>query len=78
MGVWLICSGLQGYMAGLGRLDSQVVRTLVSLGGLAIAMPQLNWVMTEPPSNLSGLILGGLMVAGALFLHRLTQTRQTA
>ncbi len=78
VGVWLICAGLQGYMAGLGRLDSQVVRTLVSLGGLAIAMPQLNWVMTEPPSNLSGLILGGLMVAGALFLHRLTQTRQTA
>ena len=78
VGVWLICAGLQGYMAGLGRLDSQVVRTLVSLGGLAIAMPQLNWVMTEPPSNLSGLILGGLMVAGALFLRRLTQTRQMA
>ena len=78
VGVWLICAGLQGYMAGLGRLDSQVVRMLVSLGGLAIAMPQLNWVMTEPPSNLSGLILGGLMVAGALFLRRLTQTRQMA
>ena len=78
VGVWLICAGLQGYMAGLGRLDSQVVRMLVSLGGLAIAMPQLNWVMTEPPSNLSGLILGGLMVAGALFLRRLTQNRQMA
>ena len=78
VGVWLICAGLQGYMAGLGRLDSQVVRTLISLGGLAIAMPQLNWVMTEPPSNLFGLILGGLMVAGALFLRRLTQTRQMA
>ena len=62
VGVWLICAGLQGYMAGLGRLDSPVVRVLVSLGGLAIAMPQLNWVLTEPPSNLSGLILGGLMV----------------
>ena len=78
VGVWLICAGLQGYMAGLGRLDSPMVRVLVSLGGLAIAMPQLNWVLTEPPSNLSGLILGGLMVAGALFLRRLTQTRQTA
>ena len=78
VGVWLICAGLQGYMAGLGRLDSPMVRVLVSLGGLAIAMPQLNWVLTEPPSNLSGLILGGLMVAGALFLRCLTQTRQTA
>ena len=78
VGVWLICAGLQGYMAGLGRLDSPMVRVLVSLGGLAIAMPQLNWVLNEPPSNLSGLILGGLMVAGALFLRRLTQTRQTA
>ena len=63
-------------MAGLGRLDSPLVRVLVSLGGLAIAMPQLNWVLTEPPSNLSGMILGVLMVAGALFLHRLTRTRQ--
>ena len=78
VGVWLICAGLQGYMAGLGRLDSPMVRVLVSLGGLAIAMPQLNCVLTEPPSNLSGLILGCLMVAGALFLRRLTQTRQTA
>ena len=78
VGVWLICAGLQGYMAGLGRLASPMVRVLVSLGGLAIAMPQLNWVLTEPPSNLSGLILGGLMVAGALFLRCLTQTRQTA
>ena len=78
VGVWLTCAGLQGYMAGLGRLDSPMVRVLVSLGGLAIAMPQLNWVLTEPPSNLSGLILGVLMVAGALFLRCLTQTRQTA
>ena len=78
VGVWLICSGLQGYMAGLGRLDSQLVRVLVSMGGLAIAMPQLNWVLSEPPSNFAGLILGGSLVAGALLIRRFTKAQQIA
>jgi TRAP-type uncharacterized transport system fused permease subunit len=78
VGVWLICSGLQGYMAGLGRLDSQLVRVLVSMGGLAIAMPQLNWVLSEPPSNFAGLMLGGLLVAGALLISRFTKAKQIA
>jgi TRAP transporter 4TM/12TM fusion protein len=78
VGVWLICAGLQGYMAGLGTLDSQLVRVLVSMGGLAIAVPQLNWVLSEPPSNLAGLILGGSLVAGALLIRRLTNAQQIA
>ncbi|MBL6815098.1 MAG: TRAP transporter fused permease subunit, partial [Pseudomonadales bacterium] len=78
IGVWLICAGLQGYMAGLGRLDSQLVRVLMSVGGLAIAMPQLNWVLNEPPSNFAGLMLGSALVAGALLIRRLTNAQQIA
>ena len=65
-------------MAGLGTLDSQLVRVLVSMGGLAVAVPQLNWVLSEPPSNLAGLILGGSLVAGALLIRRLTNAQQIA
>ena len=42
-GVWLIASGLQGYLAGIGRLGDGVVglcsRSLVVAGGLAVAVP---------------------------------------
>ena len=65
-------------MAGLGRLDSQLVRVLMSVGGLAIAMPQLNWVLNEPPSNFAGLMLGSALVAGALLIRRLTNAQQIA
>ena len=70
LGVWLICAGLQGYLAGLGRLDSRLVRVLIGLGGLVIAMPQLNWVLAQPPSNLTGLVVGLVMVAAGLLLRR--------
>lgn len=70
LGVWLICAGLQGYMAGLGRLDSGLVRGLISLGGLAVAMPQLNWVLAQPPSNIAGLVFGSGLVCVALLLRR--------
>jgi hypothetical protein len=48
------------------------------MGGLAIAVPQLNWVLSEPPSNLAGLILGGSLVAGALLIRRLRNAQQIA
>jgi TRAP transporter 4TM/12TM fusion protein len=70
-GVWLICSGLQGYLAGLGRLDSALVRVLVSLGGLLIALPQLNWVLDQPPSNVAGLVAGVVLALAGLALQRL-------
>ena len=69
-GVWLICAGLQGYLAGLGRLDSGLVRLLIGLGGLVIAMPQLNWVLAQPPSNAVGLVVGVAMVAAGLLVQR--------
>lgn len=69
-GVWLICAGLQGYLAGLGRLDSGLVRLLIGLGGLVIAMPQLNWVLAQPPSNAAGLVVGVAMVAAGLLVQR--------
>ena len=69
-GVWLMCAGLQGYLAGLGRLDSRLVRVLIGLGGLIIALPQLNWVLAQPPSNTTGVVVGSLMVAAGLLLRR--------
>ena len=70
VGVWLICAGLQGYLAGLGRLDSPAVRTLVSIGGLLIALPQLNWVLEQPPSNLASLGAGVALAVMGLILQR--------
>jgi len=70
LGVWLICAGLQGYLAGLGRLDTTLVRALMSVGGLLIALPQLNWVLEQPPSNLAGLIAGVILAAAGLVLQR--------
>ena len=57
-------------MAGLGRLDSGLVRWLISLGGLAVAMPQLNWVLAQPPSNIAGLMFGLGLVCAGLLLRR--------
>jgi TRAP transporter 4TM/12TM fusion protein len=71
LGVWLICAGLQGYLAGLGRLDTTLVRTLISIGGLLIALPQLNWVLEQPPSNLAGLVVGVVLAAIGLALQRM-------
>jgi TRAP-type uncharacterized transport system fused permease subunit len=71
LGVWLICAGLQGYLAGLGRLDTTLVRTLISIGGLLIALPQLNWVLEQPPSNLAGLVAGVVLAAIGLALQRM-------
>jgi len=70
LGVWLICAGLQGYLAGLGRLDTTLVRALMSVGGLLIALPQLNWVLEQPPSNLAGLIAGVILAAAGFVLQR--------
>jgi TRAP transporter 4TM/12TM fusion protein len=70
LGVWLICAGLQGYLAGLGRLDTTLVRALMSVGGLLIALPQLNWVLEQPPSNLAGLIAGVILAAAGLVVQR--------
>ena len=43
LGVLLICAGLQGYLLGVGRIESNTVgafvRALLGLGGLAIAWP---------------------------------------
>jgi hypothetical protein len=43
---------------------------LIGLGGLVIAMPQLNWVLAQPPSNAVGLVVGVAMVAAGLLVQR--------
>ena len=77
-GAWLICAGLQGYLAGLGVLHSAISRWLIGLGGLAIALPQLNWVVASPPSNLTTLVAGAVLAGLALVAHRLTASTDTA
>jgi hypothetical protein len=63
---------LQGYLAGMGRLDTMLVRGLVSVGGLLIALPQLNWVLEQPPSNMAGLAAGVVLAAAGIALQRMT------
>ena len=72
VGAWFICAGLQGYLAGVGSLASALSRTLIAIGGLAIALPQLNWVLDNPPSNVVGLVLGLVLVGAGLLAHRFT------
>ena len=74
VGAWFICAGLQGYLAGLGSLASIPSRTLIAFGGLAIALPQLNWVLDNPPSNLVGLVFGLILVGAGIFAHRYKST----
>ena len=72
LGAWLICAGLQGYLAGLGSLNFLWTRWLIALGGLAIALPQLNWVLDNPPSNLMSMAIGAALVGLALIGNRLS------
>ena len=74
LGAWLICAGLQGYLAGLGSLSFIWTRWLIALGGLAIALPELNWVLDNPPSNLMSMAIGAALVGMALISHRLSAT----
>ena len=74
VGAWFICAGLQGYLAGLGSLASIPSRTLIAFGGLAIALPQLNWVLDNPPSNLAGLVFGLILVGAGILAHRYKPT----
>jgi hypothetical protein len=48
-----------------------LVRTFISIGGLLIALPQLNWVLEQPPSNLAGLVVGVVLAAIGLALQRM-------
>ena len=77
VGAWFICAGLQGYLAGVGSLASALSRTLIAIGGLAIALPQLNWVLDNPPSNVVGLVLGLVLVGAGLLAHRFTPNTPT-
>ena len=37
LGIWLVVAGLQGYLQGVGRVRSLLLRALLSAAGLAIA-----------------------------------------
>ena len=77
LGAWLICAGLQGYLAGLGSLNLIWTRWFFALGGLAIALPELNWVLDNPPSNLTSMAIGTILVGLAILGHRVSTTTNT-
>jgi len=67
-GVLLICAGLQGYLLGVGRVDSgpagALARLLLGVAGLAFALPAT--AMLEVPilaALAAGVVLTGLAVA---------------
>jgi TRAP-type uncharacterized transport system fused permease subunit len=60
LGIWFLCSALQGYLAPLGRLDGIVgagARVLLFAGGLLCAAPGGAWI------GMSHLALSGLGLA---------------
>ncbi len=77
-GVWLMAGALQGYLPGFGVLGALWVRTLVGVGGLAVALPDLDLAWPDGPVNEVHLI-GGLLVAGASLAYaRLANIRANA
>ena len=74
VGIWLIVGALQRYLTGFGHLTGWLARSLVGLGGLLIAAPDLSLVLAEPPGVIVllglGLIVSGVGLVAAKFLNR--------
>ena len=68
VGVLLICAGLQGYLLGVGRIDSgpigAIARLLLGVAGLAFALPSTAMLGVPIPAAVgAGVVLAGLAVA---------------
>ena len=68
IGIWLLVSAMQGYLAGAGVLATLISRFFVGMGGFLIAIPDLSLVIDAPPSNevLAGYGVGAALVGLAL------------
>ena len=70
IGIWLVVGALQSFVTGVGEI-TPIQRVAIGLGGLLIATPDLNLVLSDPPSNttlfLIGLSLSGVGLAMKLF-----------
>ncbi|NOX49165.1 MAG: TRAP transporter fused permease subunit [Gammaproteobacteria bacterium] len=75
VGVWLIVGGLQGYVTGFGLVEKMYLRIVLSLAGLAIALPDLNLVLPASPDN-NLMLIGGLIIGGLVFVISWQLSRQ--
>jgi len=66
-GVFILSSALEGYLVGIGRLDSRIIRLVFFIGGLLLAFPDLLLTIAG-----FGIIAGG---AAAAYLLRLREKR---
>lgn len=69
IGIWLLVSALQSYLAGIGVLASLAARVFVGVGGFLIAIPQLTLIFDAPPSNLLLAACGAAAALIGLALH---------
>jgi len=60
LGIWVLASGLEGYLLKVGKLSSWS-RPLLVIGGFLIAMP--NWTMTIVGLALAALVVAAILVA---------------
>lgn len=74
VGIWLVVGALQRYLTGFGYLNGWSARSLVGVGGLLIAAPDLSLVLADPPGVIVlsglGLILSAVGLTAAKLLSR--------
>ena len=68
IGIWLVVGALQGFLTGYGAVNSPVARTLMAIGGLCIAMPDLSLIVDQPPSNFTVALVGTAIAVVAVGL----------
>ena len=74
-GVWLIASGVQGYLPFMGVIRGFVPRVLIATGGLLIAAPGLGNIGIDIANSefaLVGIVLFGLALMVSTWLVKAT------
>jgi TRAP transporter 4TM/12TM fusion protein len=69
VGTWLIAGAVQGYLPLVGRLKSGIVPSLLAIGGLVIALPDLG-VLGFPLGNYELVGVGLVIAVASLFKGR--------
>ena len=77
-GVWLIVGALQGYLSGVGVVESPVARLLYGIGGLVIALPDLALVLPDLWGNGTLFTAGAVCASAGFAASRLLQGGQRA
>lgn len=73
IGVWLVASSFQGYLAWIGRMDSMFMRLMAGVGGILIVTP-------EQTTDVIGAVLSLVAIIGVVLSRRrqLTATTELA